>query len=567
MVRQGGRTPVRVAITGVAALAATAALAVPTAAPAYAASATPSPSASAEATPSAAAPASPEPTPSAAAEPEPEPAPETSAAPQPSPAPDAETPEPEPQPDPQPETPAPPEPDEPAAPPAPAEEWAPTSPEAEDAPVPRALPEEGTPAPGPLDPVEFTDVSADMDDAVFTAFADGIMWAGESGLARGWPDGDGGRAFRADEELTRAQLAAFLFRLAGSPEFMVPDDDAFTDIDGSAGRAEIAWLASTGIDVGAVTDGARVFRPGAAVTRTELARVLHRYAGAPAYDDVYGAMYYDVDAATEGAEAINWLAATVGAFGWDGQDGREFRGNETISRGAVATILMLLDEQGVEFTEWEAPRRLVGASEMTVDADILNLRSGPSLDAEVVTQGLRGAVLATTGTVAANGWVQVELDGARLWASAEYLAGGNAVAAVAVRSAFDNGRIPLTELCELSWASGHRLECQAAEDAERLNAAFRERYGMDIPITDSYRDYEGQVRVKLLKGYLAATPGTSNHGWGKAIDINGGALPGGYAGEAYAWLVSTLPSYDWVLPRWARPDGSKPEPWHLEHTG
>ena len=47
----------------------------------------------------------------------------------------------------------------------------------------------------------------------------------------------------------------------------------------------------------------------------------------------------------------------------------------------------------------------------------------------------------------------------------------------------------------------------------------RPHFGQNIGITDGYRSYDEQVACRLEKGSLCANPGTSNHGWGKAVDI------------------------------------------------
>lgn len=52
-----------------------------------------------------------------------------------------------------------------------------------------------------------------------------------------------------------------------------------------------------------------------------------------------------------------------------------------------------------------------------------------------------------------------------------------------------------------------------------MDAAFRQAFGYDLPINDSYRDYAAQVEAKAIYGSEAAPPGTSNHGWALAIDI------------------------------------------------
>ncbi|WP_251152700.1 D-alanyl-D-alanine carboxypeptidase family protein [Cellulosimicrobium sp. Marseille-Q4280] len=130
---------------------------------------------------------------------------------------------------------------------------------------------------------------------------------------------------------------------------------------------------------------------------------------------------------------------------------------------------------------------------------------------------------------------------------------------------YENGRIPANVLCDLSFAPGQSLRCDAAEQLEALAAEFEKAFGYALRITDSYRPYEDQVRLKAIKPYLAAVPGTSQHGWGLAIDV-GGNVPSGTSAE-YVWMRTHAPDYGWDNPSWARPNGSKPEPWHFEFFG
>ncbi|WP_425414958.1 M15 family metallopeptidase [Promicromonospora kroppenstedtii] len=127
---------------------------------------------------------------------------------------------------------------------------------------------------------------------------------------------------------------------------------------------------------------------------------------------------------------------------------------------------------------------------------------------------------------------------------------------------YANGRIPTDVLCPLSFAPGHMLRCDAAERFTALNVEFEEEFGYPIPITDSYRSYELQVAVAKTKPHLAAVPGTSNHGWGLAVDL-GNPIAGG-ASDEYVWLRLHGPDYGWDNPSWARLGGAKPEPWHFE---
>jgi len=118
---------------------------------------------------------------------------------------------------------------------------------------------------------------------------------------------------------------------------------------------------------------------------------------------------------------------------------------------------------------------------------------------------------------------------------------------------YENGRIPLEAMVEVM--PGHHLRPDAAASfREMVRAAARD--GVRITLTDSYRDLRTQQVLAQRKGLysqggLAATPGTSPHGWGIAVDVGEGAQR--------EWLARHADEYGWrTIPR---------EPWHWEYTG
>jgi murein DD-endopeptidase MepM/ murein hydrolase activator NlpD len=129
---------------------------------------------------------------------------------------------------------------------------------------------------------------------------------------------------------------------------------------------------------------------------------------------------------------------------------------------------------------------------------------------------------------------------------------------------FSNGMIPASELCGIP-AAGHMLRCDAATAYQALMQAYQREFGRTLCITDSYRSYASQVTLYAKKPSLAALPGTSNHGWGVAVDLCGGIQR--FGTTQHKWMLAHAPTYGWVLPRWARPTGSRPEPWHWEYRG
>ncbi|GHS85397.1 hypothetical protein AGMMS50218_02780 [Actinomycetota bacterium] len=130
---------------------------------------------------------------------------------------------------------------------------------------------------------------------------------------------------------------------------------------------------------------------------------------------------------------------------------------------------------------------------------------------------------------------------------------------------YANGKVPASALCTLTFATDQELRCDAAEALEDLAASYRTEFGTDLVISDSYRSYAEQVACRRAKGSLCATPGTSNHGRGTAVDLGGSAQS--FGTDAHDWLLAHAEDYGWTLPTWARITGSKPEAWHWEYVG
>ena len=123
-----------------------------------------------------------------------------------------------------------------------------------------------------------------------------------------------------------------------------------------------------------------------------------------------------------------------------------------------------------------------------------------------------------------------------------------------------NGGLADHSLCEL-WQPGEYLRPDAAMSLSALNEAFRASFGREMCLVASYRNLDTQYELKASRGYFAASPGTSMHGWGLAID-----LCSKETGDSavFSWLWANAPSYGWQNPSWAQLGGSKYEPWHWE---
>ncbi|MDE0573849.1 M15 family metallopeptidase [Demequina sp. B12] len=120
-----------------------------------------------------------------------------------------------------------------------------------------------------------------------------------------------------------------------------------------------------------------------------------------------------------------------------------------------------------------------------------------------------------------------------------------------------NGRMTADSLCEI-W-NGVSLRNDAAVALAELNEAFKLEFGRDLCVGNGYRTLSAQYATKASRGFLAAAPGKSVHGWGLALDLCGSDD----TGYAKAWLEANGRKWGWVNPSWAK--SSKWEPWHWEY--
>ena len=129
----------------------------------------------------------------------------------------------------------------------------------------------------------FTDVPADA------YYYDAVQWAVKNGITYGTSD----TTFSPDASCTRAQMAAFLWRAAGCPE--PKGTSSFTDVPSDAYYAKaVAWAVENGITGGVGNDK---FAPDDVCTRAQMAAFLCRLAGGKAegtgtFTDVSADAYY-----------------------------------------------------------------------------------------------------------------------------------------------------------------------------------------------------------------------------------------------------------------------------------
>jgi hypothetical protein len=98
-----------------------------------------------------------------------------------------------------------------------------------------------------------------------------IEWLSSTGVTGGFPDG----GYHPTASVTRQSMAAFLYRLNGSPAHTPPDDPTFPDVpESNPFYLEIEWLVAMEV-TGGFADGG--YHPAAAVSRQSMAAFLHRF--------------------------------------------------------------------------------------------------------------------------------------------------------------------------------------------------------------------------------------------------------------------------------------------------
>ncbi|GAA1991309.1 hypothetical protein GCM10009799_16480 [Nocardiopsis rhodophaea] len=157
---------------------------------------------------------------------------------------------------------------------------------------------------------------------------------------------------------------------------------------------------------------------------------------------------------------------------------------------------------------------------------------------------------------------QAAAPGSRIGGRGQHARGADSLCTGVDLSKYANGRIPRSALCPLP-QPGEMLRADAAAAFIELDGAFQDRFGRPMCVADSYRPLDEQVRLfREMAAGMAAHPGTSTHGLGRAVDLCGGVNE--YGSVEHEWMLANAPAYGWENPAWAR-NGF--EPWHWEFAG
>ena len=157
-----------------------------------------------------------------------------------------------------------------------------------------------------------------------------IEWLAASGITTGYPNG----TYHPHESVERAAVAAYFYRLAGSPAVTLPQESPFIDVPTDHPfYKEIVWLHRRGITTG-YPDG--TFRPNAPINRDALAAFFYRAAQEPDYTPPATSPFTDMAPHDGFYKEIAWMHSQNIAHGWPD---RTFRPLQPVQRDAMAAFI------------------------------------------------------------------------------------------------------------------------------------------------------------------------------------------------------------------------------------
>ncbi|GAA1749291.1 S-layer homology domain-containing protein [Aeromicrobium alkaliterrae] len=181
----------------------------------------------------------------------------------------------------------------------------------------------------------FTDVSPNH------VFAAEIAWLADQGISTGYA-GPSGPSFQPAAPVLREQMAAFLYRFAGSPAVNgVPTTSPYVDVPTThVFFKEIVWLQREGITTG-YADG--TFRPGQPVLREQMAAFINRLAEGPVPPLPAQLPFVDVPVSHVFFSQIQWLSEQGISTGYGTAPNRTFAPSAPVLREQMAAFLFRAD--------------------------------------------------------------------------------------------------------------------------------------------------------------------------------------------------------------------------------
>jgi hypothetical protein len=193
----------------------------------------------------------------------------------------------------------------------------------------------------PVKPLPFTDVK--KGDKFYTE----IDWMFQNGLTTGVKQSDGSVKYDSKAGVSREAMAAFLYRLEGSPKFSAPKVSPFADLKPSDKfYKEITWLAEQGITTGVKqSSGKPKFLPKDKISREAMAAFMYRYEESPKYAAPSVSAFQDLKKGDKFYKEIHWMKDAGITTGVKQSSGKPaFQPKNSVTREAMAAFIYRLKQ-------------------------------------------------------------------------------------------------------------------------------------------------------------------------------------------------------------------------------
>lgn len=178
------------------------------------------------------------------------------------------------------------------------------------------------------------------------SFCTEIAWLYVTGGTTGDELPDGTILYRPVNTVTRAQMAAFLYRTAGSPAVTLPAQ-FFADVPPThIFYDEIQWMAQSGNSLGYTNPegGKPLYKPAAAVSRGSMSAFLHRFEGGTP-STLVDPFFADVNVLNVFYSDVQWMADTGLSLGTPNPPGKPlYRPSDPVTRQTMAAFMFRFDQ-------------------------------------------------------------------------------------------------------------------------------------------------------------------------------------------------------------------------------
>ena len=172
-------------------------------------------------------------------------------------------------------------------------------------------------------------------------FAKQIKWLADQRITTGDKAGN----FRPKANVSRSDMAAFLYRYAGSPKYTPKGAEPFADVNKSTKfYKEIRWMHAEGLTTGVRNPGGKPFyRPGSSISREAMAAFLYRHSEVRGYTPKGTEPLADVNRSSKFYREIRWMYDNGITTGISAGGKVRYDAFGTTKRDAFAAFLMRYD--------------------------------------------------------------------------------------------------------------------------------------------------------------------------------------------------------------------------------